>query len=130
MQIARSWRQQTSNLKLIGSQCPKCGALFFPERIRCPNCASNDFVEFRFSGDGKVMTHSTALEAPLGFEEQIPYISAIIQLNEGPLVAAMLTDLDDDEVKPGMEVTMVTRRISASGAKGPIVYAYKFAPKL
>ena len=100
MQIARSWRQQPTNLRLIGSHCPSCGALDF----------------------------TLVYEAPRGFAEQVPYLAALVRLEEGPMVATMLTDVDPEDVAVGMPVTMVTRRISADGDSGPIMYGYKFAP--
>lgn len=128
MQIARSWRQQPTNLRLIGSSCPSCGALDFPERIRCAKCGANGLVNHRYSGRGEVLTFTVVYEAPRGFADQVPYIAALVRLAEGPTIAAMLTDVDPEEVRAGMAVEMVTRRISADGETGPIMYGYKFAP--
>ncbi len=128
MQIARSWRQQPTNLRLIGSSCTACGALDFPERIRCVKCGAGDLVNHRYSGRAEVLTHTLVFEAPRGFADQVPYVAALVRLVEGPIVAAMLTDVDPENVRVGMPVEMVTRRISADGESGPILYGYKFAP--
>jgi len=130
MQIARAWRQQPSNLRLVGSRCPKCEALLFPERIRCERCGETELEAYAFGGLGKVFSHSQVHEAPCGFESQVPYVAALVRLDEGPLVATMLADVDPEEVRVGMEVEMVTRRILVQGDDGPITYAYKFAPVL
>lgn len=130
MQIAREWRQQPSNLRLVGSRCSRCEALVFPERIRCEACGSTDMAEHRFCGKGKVFSFTTVHEAPLGFVNQVPYIAALVRLEEGPIIATMLTDVDPDDVATDMEVGMVTRRLLAHGDDGPIVYAYKFAPPM
>lgn len=130
MQIARSWRQQQSNLRLVGSRCRRCGALAFPERVRCSTCGASEVEPRRFGGRGTVCSFTTVYEAPRGFVEQTPYLAALVRLEEGPLVAAMLTDADPGEVRAGMPVEMVTRRIRTDGDAGPIVYAYKFAPPL
>ncbi|HUW11002.1 MAG TPA: OB-fold domain-containing protein, partial [Anaerolineae bacterium] len=55
---------------------------------------------------------------------------ALVQLDDGPLVAAQLTDVDIDEVYIGMPVEMVTRRLREYGESGMIVYGYKFRRKL
>jgi len=67
---------------------------------------------------------------PHGYEEQKPYTVALIQLEEGPLVTAQLTDLDSQEVHIGLPVEMVTRKLREEGEEGQIVYGYKFRPLL
>jgi uncharacterized OB-fold protein len=128
MQIARSWRQQPTNLRMIGSHCPACGALDFPERIRCARCGAGQLENHRYCGRAEVVTFSLVYEAPRGFADQVPYLAALVRLEEGPIVATMLTDVDPEDVAVGMPVQMVTRRISADGETGPIMYGYKFAP--
>ena len=128
MQIARFWRQQPSSLRLEGSRCSGCDELLFPQRIRCPRCGSAELEVHKFSGRGTVLTLTTVYEAPLGFASQVPYVAAIVRLVEGPVITAMLTDVEPADASPGMEVEMVTRRILADGSDGPIVYGYKFAP--
>jgi hypothetical protein len=54
----------------------------------------------------------------------------LIKLEEGPLITAQLTDTDSEEVKIGMPVEMVTRKLRTQGEEGLIVYGYKFRPQL
>jgi hypothetical protein len=53
---------------------------------------------------------------------------ALIRLAEGPLITAQLTDVNEDEVKIGMPVEMVTRVLREDGERGMLVYGYKFRP--
>ena len=55
---------------------------------------------------------------------------ALIRLDEGPLVTAQLTDVDEAEAKIGMKVEMVTRVLREDGndGRGMLVYGYKFRP--
>jgi len=69
-------------------------------------------------------------QAPEGYEEFVPYTVALVRLEEGPLVTAQLTDVDHKEVKIGMEVEMVTRKLREEGEDGLIIYGYKFRPQL
>ncbi len=130
MHFARSWRQQSSNLRLVGSRCASCDAIFFPERIRCTGCGSSELKDYRLSGRGTISTVTRVFEAPRGFESQVPYFAALVELEEGPIICAMLTDVDQEDVSVGKKVSMVTRRILAHGDDGPIIYAYKFTPEL
>jgi scaffold protein (connect acetoacetyl-CoA thiolase and HMG-CoA synthase) len=80
---------------------------------------------FTFAGTGEVFSFTTLQEPPEGFEDQAPYVLALVKLDEGPLVTAQLTDLDGP-VEIGDRVEMVTRKLSTEGGKGMIVYGYKF----
>ena len=55
---------------------------------------------------------------------------ALIKLEEGPMITAQLTDIDIEQVEIGMEVEMVTRKMSDDGVEGMIVYGYKFRPPI
>ena len=78
-----------------------------------------------FSGTGVVYSYTTQHQAPEGFEEQAPYILALVKLDEGSLITAQLTDMDG-EIAIGDRVEMVTRKLTSEGSKGMIVYGYKF----
>ncbi|MCB0288128.1 MAG: OB-fold domain-containing protein, partial [Calditrichaeota bacterium] len=58
------------------------------------------------------------------------YVVALIDLAEGPRITAQLTDIEPGQVKIGMPVEMVIRKISEEGERGVIVYGYKFRPPL
>jgi hypothetical protein len=54
----------------------------------------------------------------------------MVTLDEGPVIMAQLTDVDGVELRIGMPVEMVTRKIQEKSANGYIVYGYKFRPLL
>lgn len=83
---------------------------------------------FQFSGYGEVYSFTIVTDAPQGFDEQAPYLLALIRLDEGPMLTAQLTDVDLDAVAIGMRVEMVTRKLRSEGSQGMIVYGYKFRP--
>jgi uncharacterized OB-fold protein len=41
---------------------------------------------------------------------------------------AQLTDVDYEELRPGMEMEAVVRKIAQEGESGIIVYGFKFRP--
>jgi uncharacterized OB-fold protein len=81
-------------------------------------------------GQGEVYSFSIMYNAPQGFEDQKPYAIALIKLDEGPMVTAQLTDVAHNEVRIGMRVEMVTRKLREDGDEGQIIYGYKFRPIL
>lgn len=93
--------------------------------------------EVKFSGKGTIYswTRMERDHAPSEFVDQTPYYLALVDLDEGPRVTAMLTDLDaslpvNERIKIGQPVEMVTRKLSQDGERGMIVYGYKFRPVL
>ena len=81
--------------------------------------------QFTFAGTGEVYSFTTLQEAPEGFDEQAPYMLALVKLDEGPMITAQITDVDEP-VAIGDKVEMVTRKLTTEGARGMIVYGYKF----
>jgi len=131
VEIARHWRLKAQRYQLVGEVCPKCDAKIFPPRDVCPYCSDNESQpHFQFSGHGEVFSYSTVHNAPEGYEEQTPYTVALVKLEEGPLITAQLTDVNNDEVSIGMPVEMVTRKLRTQGDDGLIIYGYKFRPQL
>ncbi len=128
MDIARLWRQQPSNLRLEGSVCTACEAKLFPERIRCPECGSDAIQPHPFKRMGTLLAHTTVYEAKQGFADQVPFVAGLVQIDDGPVLPAMVADVNSDNVAVGMRLEMVTRKIRCDDEDSPILYGYKFAP--
>ena len=130
MEISRHWRLQQQRYGLVGEVCPHCEEKIFPPRDVCPNCAQEAKTPYVFSGKGEVFSYTTVYDPPEGYEGNAPYTVALIQLEEGPLVTAQLTDVDNGKVEIGVPVEMVTRKLREDGERGMLVYGYKFRPRL
>ncbi|MGD8457323.1 MAG: Zn-ribbon domain-containing OB-fold protein [Anaerolineales bacterium] len=131
MDIPRHWRLRKQRYSMVGEVCGHCNAKLFPPRDICPECGQEAKSLYKFSGKGEVYSYTTVYEAPAGFEETSPYTVAMVRLEEGPLVTAQLTDLDDRKVEIGMPVEMVTRKLrSTTDERGMLVYGYKFRPSI
>ncbi len=130
VEIARHWRLKSQRYSLVGEECPTCHSKIFPPRDVCPHCAENAGPDFHFSGKGEVYSHTTVYNAPEGYTAQAPYTVALVKLDEGPMITAQLTDVNNGDVKIGMPVEMVTRKLAEQGEEGLIVYGYKFRPQL
>ncbi|HUN06937.1 MAG TPA: OB-fold domain-containing protein [Aggregatilineales bacterium] len=83
--------------------------------------------QYTFTGMGEIYTFTTLTETPDGFDEQAPYVLALVKLDEGAMVTAQITDLGEGEaVAIGDRVEMVTRKLATEGTRGMIIYGYKF----
>ena len=129
MDIPRYWRLRNQRYRLEGTVCLSCGAKHFPPRGICSDCQSDALEPYRFSGIGKVYSYTVVHQAPDIFDKQVPYVVALVDLEEGVRLTAQLTDMDPDEVFIGMEVELVVRKIYEDGKNGPIQYGYKFRPR-
>ena len=130
MEVSRHWRLQQQRYGLVGEVCPHCREKIFPPRDVCPNCAGEAKTPFTFSGKGEVYSYTTVYDPPEGYEGNAPYTVAIVKLDEGPMLTAQLTDVDNNQVSIGLPVEMVTRRLREDGNRGMLVYGYKFRPLL
>ena len=130
MDMPRHWRLKDQRYNLVGTRCLACEAKQFPPRAVCPDCNSKEVRPLIFTGHGEVYSYSTVFHAPLGYEEYIPYTMALVKLEEGPLVTAQLTDMDNDEARVGMKVEMVTRKLREYGEDGVILFFQTFHLKM
>jgi uncharacterized OB-fold protein len=124
------WQFKESQYNLVGEICDHCGSVIFPPRDVCPECEAPARTPYALSGHGKVYSYATAYHAPAPFEEYVPYVVALVKLEEGPLIAAQLTDVNPKNVEIGLPVEMVTRKRLENGEAGVIMYGYKFRPSM
>jgi len=129
MDIPRNWRLRKQRYQLEGSKCPTCHTTYFPPRELCKHCRSRHLDAYRLQGEGTLASYTIVYQAPEGFEEQVPYAVGLVDLVEGPRLTAMLSDVDLEELRIGMPVEMVIRKINEDGKRGLINYGYKFRPK-
>ena len=90
--------------RLVLQSCPRDGYFFYP-RSRCPSCLADDWQWETVSGRGSVhaftvdrIGHDPALAS------KVPFVIAIIELDEGPRMTANIVDCDVDAVRVGMPV--------------------------
>jgi len=128
MSVARFWRKIPQRYNLIGTRCTTCGRYFFPPRSFCPDCRrAGNIVDYKFAGTGAVVTYTVIRTASEQFEQMTPYVLAIVALDEGPRITVQIV-CSPEEVRIGMRVKPVFRKIAADGESGVIYYGTKYAP--
>ncbi len=129
--IARFWREKHAHYRLKAVKCRKCGKISYPPSTVCRYCGSKELEEIELMEPGKVLTWTVIYSAPEGYEEYKPIIIAIVELvNSKVKILTQLTDIEPNEVKDGMLVEPVLRRVSEDGESGLIYYGIKFRPML
>jgi uncharacterized protein len=135
MSIARFWRETPRRYNLGGSKCTNCGHTYFPPRTVCPECAHHrqsigKMVPLQLSGEGEVASYTVVHDAAEGFEMQVPYVLALVQTGEGPILTGQIVDIEPADVKIGLKVRATFRKLREEGSAGVIHYGYKFTPIL
>ena len=115
---AASFDQYLAEEKLMASRCMDCGALHLPPRAICPECYSENLEWTETSGKGKLVGFTVVVIVPTfmaeqGFGRNNPYVSGIVELDEGVKVSAHINGLDatkpaEIQVGTPLEVDFVT----------------------
>ncbi len=101
------WRGAKDHTLLI-QRCQSCGEHVFYPREVCPQCLSSALEWVKASGRGTVYSFTVVRQAAHpGFRGDVPYVLAIIELEEGPRMTSNLVDCKIDDVKVDMPVTAV-----------------------
>jgi len=94
--------------ELYLQKCSSCGSLRFYPRALCPACASSATDYVRASGRGQVYTFTVTHQnqAP-GFRDELPYVMAYVELDEGLRILTNIINTPPGEVKIGLPVEVV-----------------------
>ncbi|MGC8658426.1 MAG: Zn-ribbon domain-containing OB-fold protein [Desulfomonilaceae bacterium] len=93
--------------KVCGTVCKSCGAKFFPPRGDCNLCLGEEMEWFGITGVGDLITFTTAMYAPAGFEKDVPYTLGVAQFEDGAKVFGRLDkSISEENIKPGMKVRL------------------------
>jgi hypothetical protein len=126
MAAPRFWREIPNRYNLIGTRCGNCNKVYFPPRYICPSCRRMGKLEpYKLERRGKVVSFTVVHVGANGFEDQVPYLLAIVEMEDGPRLTAQITDCNPSKVKIGDEVELVFRRMGEENPDGILYYGYK-----
>jgi len=96
--------------QLMVQRCDRCHECQFYPRGICANCWSNDIKWVKASGKGAVWTFTVTYQNRTpGFNEEVPYVLALVELEEGVRMFTNIIQCNPRDVRIGMpvEVTFV-----------------------
>jgi len=94
-------------------KCRNCGLVRWPAALICPNCYSQDTELITLSGKGKVYTFTVYHQAfRPAFEKDLPYITAVIELEEGPFLLSNIVGCKPADVRCDMPVEVTWEDIT------------------
>lgn len=125
--IPLTWRRIPERYRMLGVKCITCNTPYFPKRTVCPKCRRRGKIEeVKYSGKGTVYSFTEIGAPPVAFQDQAPYVLAIIELEEGARVTGQVVDASAKDVKIGSKVEQVFRVIQRDDPEGLIHYGFKF----
>jgi len=100
----------TAEGKLLIKHCNACGRDFFYPRSHCPRCWSSDTRWKEASGRGTVYTFTIVRQNDLPpFKERLPYVVAIVELEEGVRLTTNIEGCAPEDVRCDMAVNVTFR---------------------
>ncbi len=104
-------------------RCRACRQFRFYPRALCPHCLSGDYEWATASGKGTIYSF-TVCHRPAGeaFAAEVPYVVALVQLEEGVRLMSNLIGCPPEQARVGMPVEVVFEDAS------PDITLYKFQP--
>jgi uncharacterized OB-fold protein len=102
--ISRTFWEAAAQGRLLFQQCPRCGHRQFYPRALCTACGA-DPAWAEASGRGEVHTFTVVRQMGLrAFRDELPYVVAMIELEEGVRMLGNVTDCPVEAVRVGLPV--------------------------
>ena len=116
---------------LEGQKCGACGSTFLGERDVCSKCGTRDQMSpVTLPSSGKLYSYSIVYRSFPGIE--VPYISAIVDLDDGTAIKGNLINVEPDpeNIEFDMPVDVVfADALGRKDADGNNYLSYFFQPK-
>ena len=94
--------------QLLLQKCGGCGAYRHPPAPICPECLSPQYEWVEASGRATVYTFIVVRETRArGWEQLVPYVTAVVTLDEGPRMLTNIVDIAPEDVKIDMPVEVI-----------------------
>ena len=106
------WQAAASG-RLLLQRCQSCGATQFYPRALCSTCLSDKLEWVESAGLGLVYSFSSVEVAPSSaFLGDLPYVVALVRLDEGVQMLTRIVDCSPETVEIGMRVRVAFQQLS------------------
>ncbi len=107
--------QKAKEHELWLRKCEDCGQAYFYPRDISPCCFSKNTSWIQASGNATLYTYGIVQRAPHpGFRDDVPFVTAIVELEEGPRMATniVIDEPSEDNLKVGMALQVTFEDIT------------------
>jgi uncharacterized OB-fold protein len=99
--------------RLLIQRCPDCGRWQYYPRPFCASCWSEAVEWAEASGRAILYTFSIVRRNDLPpFDQRVPYVAAVVDLEEGPRMITEVVDCAHDAVQIGMALEVTFRDLT------------------
>ena len=122
-ETSRPFWEAARRHELSMQRCTRCERLVFYPREGCPFCLSSELEWVTLSGRGRLHSY-TVIHQPANpaFQPDVPYIYAMVELEEGPRIISNLVDCAPADARIDMPVEAIYDDVT------PEVTLVKFRP--
>jgi uncharacterized OB-fold protein len=102
---------------ILGTECKKCGAVYYPPRHDCPRCFADQLSWVELEGEGRLLSFTSIFVppkhfapalfpiAPLSNYEYHPSPLGIVELENGARVMGWIPGITLEALRVGMRLT-------------------------
>jgi hypothetical protein len=90
--------------RFITTRCGQCAAVSFPPRRLCPACGSDQREWIELSGRGEIYAFTQNRIVARGYIPEAPYLTAMVDLAEGPRILTRIENAAYEELSIGQAV--------------------------
>jgi uncharacterized OB-fold protein len=95
-------------------KCQHCNRYIFYPRPHCPKCTCTDLEWVPVSGRGKVYSFTIVRRAMIpAYRHDVPYVFAIVELEEGPRLTTNIVNCDPETVRVDMPVKATYDKVTS-----------------
>lgn len=122
-EVSQPFWSAAKNRELRIQRCTRCRQYVFYPREMCPYCLTLTLEWVKVTGRGKVYSW-TVVRRPTEprFEKKVPFVFAVVELEEGPHLATNIVNCKLEDISMGMPVQAVFDDIT------PEITLVKFEP--
>lgn len=94
--------------ELVLKRCTTCDHVDHPPYLYCTRCGSEHAEWIKASGTARLYAFAVnSYGVPFPFVEDLPYVTALVDLPEGPRMISNVVDCPHSELRNGMDLEVV-----------------------
>ncbi len=114
--VVQPWAQPfwdaARSQRLVLQYCCDCNRSIHYPRIECPHCGGANLDWRQASGRGHIYSYTVVHNnAPSAFQADMPYVVAVIRLDEGVQMLSNIVQCDPDQLQCDQQVEVVFERL-------------------
>lgn len=112
-QLDEQFWEQCAKQRLCFQCCKRCGTWRHLPRVLCAQCDSPEWEWRESSGRARLYSWTVTHQAMLPqFASEVPYVVAVVELEEGPRMVSRLRDVDAASLRLGLPLEVMFVRLN------------------